>query len=169
MVTPDQISDLARAVPEVARLAYIDAAAPGLKQAGKIGEDLLKTLRLILFPLQYAAVLQDRLEGYIDQAIRQVPHERLIAPIDSILLPIAERLRFQEGENPITEMYINLLARAMDGERVGEAHPAFISVISQLAPDEVVLLREISRREYTAIIQIDQRWEPLSRGDIEML
>jgi hypothetical protein len=131
---PNEIAAIAKAAPEVAREAYGDLASGTFKQAGKLGEDIAKSIRLVLFPLQLAAALQDRFAGYIDRAIRQVPEPRLIAPMESIMLPIAERLRFQEPANPITDLYINLLSRAMDGERVGEAHPAFIGVISQLGP-----------------------------------
>jgi hypothetical protein len=53
-------------------------------------------------------------------------------------------LRYQEEENPITDMYIALLARAMDRERVGEAHPAFIPILGQLAPDEALLIDHLA-------------------------
>lgn len=73
-------------------------------------------------------------------AFRQVPAQRRIAPAESLALQISERLRFQEESSILTEMYINLLARATDRDRAGEAHPAFLLIISQLAPDEVLLL-----------------------------
>ena len=155
---PNGIAALAKAAPEATREAYGDLASGTFKQAGKLGEDIAKLLRLVLFPVQFAAALQDRLVGYIDRAVRQVPECQLTAPIESIVLPIAENLRFQETSNPITDLYINLLSRAMDGERVGEAHPAFIGVISQLAPDEVAFLRELSRREYTLVLRMDDEW-----------
>ncbi|MHC2459939.1 hypothetical protein ACVMIX_006643 [Rhizobium leguminosarum] len=66
--------------------------------------------------------------------------------MESIALPIAEKLRFYTDGDPITELYINLLARAMDGQRVGEAHPAFFTVITQLAPDELLFLNEVALR-----------------------
>lgn len=83
------------------------------------------------------------------------------------MLPIAEKLRFQEPGNPITELYINLLARAMDGERIGEAHPAFIGVISQLAPDEVLFLTELSKHEYTLVLRMDEEWHTPGRPQIQ--
>jgi hypothetical protein len=46
----------------------------------------------------------------------------------------------------------------MDGERIGEAHPAFIGIISQLAPDEVVFLRELSKNDYTLMLKVDEAW-----------
>jgi hypothetical protein len=156
---PTEIAKIVKAAPELARDAYKDLASGAMKQTGQLATDLVKTARLVLFPVQLAAALQDRLAGYVDRAVRQVPEQRLIVPAESVMLPIVEKLRFQEPDNPITRLYINLLARAMDGERIGEAHPAFISVISQLAPDEATFLTEMSRNKYTLIIKMDESWQ----------
>lgn len=163
---PNEIAALAKTVPEVTRQAYDDLAAPAVGQAGKLVEDIIKTIRLALFPLQFGAAFQDRLASYIDRAVRQVPESRLIAPMESIMLPVAEKLRFQEADNPVTELYINLLSRAMDGERVGEAHPAFIGVISQLAPDEVVFLGQLSKYPYTLVLKMDEEWRTPNQNEI---
>jgi len=96
-----------------------------------------------------------------------VPEERLIAPPQSIFLPVAERLRFEPEDSVIAELYVNLLSRAMDGERVGETHPAFVSLISQLAPDEVLFLREITQHEYTLIVKINDDWTTPSAAEID--
>ena len=165
---PNIAAALAKAAAsEVALEAYRDLASRPFKEAGKLAEQITKTIRLVLFPVQLGAALQDRLDGYIDRAIRQVPESRLIAPMESIMLPAAEKLRFQEADNPVTELYINLLARAMDGERVGEAHPAFLWVISQLAPDEVLLLRELSRKRYTLTLRVNEQLHIPSAEQIE--
>lgn len=155
---PKSVTDLARAVPEVVGKAYDDTASAPLRQIGRIAEDVGKTIRLVLFPVQYAAALQDRLESYLDRAVRQVPEDRLITPPESVVAPVIERLKYKEPDNPITTLYINLLSRAMDGERIGEAHPAFIEIIAQLAPDEVVFLRQISTRQYTLIMKMNEAW-----------
>lgn len=164
---PNEIAALAKVASKVATEAYGDLAAAPLKQAGKLGEDIVKTIRLALFPVQFGAALQDRLAGYIDRAVRQVPEPRLIVPIESIVLPVAEKLRFQEADNPITELYINLLSRAMDGERVGEAHPAFVGVISQLAPDEVLFLEQLSKHSYTLVLRMDEGWRTPDQNETE--
>ncbi|WP_312356773.1 Abi-alpha family protein [Agrobacterium sp.] len=123
-----------------------------VRQVDKFGTDVAKTVRLLLFPFQIAGALQDRLEAYIDDAIRQIPQERRIEPLESVAFPIVEKLRFQPEGDPITELYIQLLSRAMDGERVGEAHPAFFSVITQLAPDELISLHDFASRDETLIM-----------------
>lgn len=137
-------------------VAAANAAAAVLprtvEQSDKFGADVAKTVRLLLFPFQIGGALQDRLERYIDRAIRQVPEERRIAPVESVAYPIVEKLRFQSEHDPITELYLHLLSRAMDRERVGEAHPAFFNIITQLAPDELILLHEFEKRTETLIM-----------------
>ena len=121
-------------------------------QIDKFGADVTKTARLLMFPFQIGGALQDRLERYIEQAIRQVPEDRRIEPVESIAYPIVEKLRFQPEHDPITELYVQLLARAMDRERVGEAHPAFFSILTQMAPDELLFLHDFASRDETLIM-----------------
>lgn len=45
-------------------------------------------------------------------------------------------------------MFVNLLSRAIDKERVNEAHPAFTQIINQLSPDEAVIIYELSKQSY---------------------
>jgi len=140
------------------RDVYRDLPSPALKQFGRFGEDFVKALRLVAFPVQLLGAYQDRLEAYLDRAVRNVAEKNLIEPVKSIALPIVEKLRFQEEENPITRLYINLLSRAMDGERVGEAHPAFLSIIQQLAPDEVLFIEQLAALPFVLILRLDSEW-----------
>ncbi len=43
--------------------AYDDAVSKPAKQLGELAEDFLKTIRLLSFPLQITAVIQDKLEN----------------------------------------------------------------------------------------------------------
>jgi len=135
--------EIVKAMPEVVKAIYSDVASQTLQEIGKIGVDAVKTFRLALLPLQFSAALQDRLAAYIDLAIRAVPEERRIAPPQSLALSICERLKFCEDGEEVSRLYVELLARAMDKERIGEAHPAFVHVISQLAPDEILVVRQL--------------------------
>ena len=45
-----------------------------------------------------------------------------------------------EEDNELTELYLNLLARAIDKERIGEAHPSFVTIIDLISPDEAMVL-----------------------------
>ncbi|UJH74392.1 DUF4393 domain-containing protein [Burkholderia cenocepacia] len=147
-------SDLLKAIPaEVIKAGYDDAVSPALKQTGKFGEDVVKTLRLVLFPLQYLATYQDRLAQHLRRSIERVPEDRRVVPVESLALPIAEQLKFHDEKSIVGNMFVNLLARAMDRERVGEAHPAFVQIVSQLAPDEAVLIRQIAETRLSAYLR----------------
>lgn len=141
-----EILETVKVVPELTKAVYSDAVSGTLQEVGKIGVDAAKTFRLALFPLQFTAALQDRLSQYIDAAIRKVPPENRIPPQQSLVLDTCERLRHCSPEELLARLYVELLARAMDRERVGEAHPAFIHLISQLAPDEIHLLSQLGAR-----------------------
>lgn len=164
MVDATGVAAIVKAAPELAKAVYSDLVEGTLKEIGKIGVDAVKVVRLALFPLQAGAALQDRLAAYIDRAVRVVPEAQRIAPMELIFLPVAEKLRFQEPDNPLTELYLNLLSRAMDGERVGEAHPAFVVVISQLAPDEVTIIRMLAELDYSMIVKVGGRMPRSSSG-----
>lgn len=152
---------LEKVVLQVADKAYDDALSPALRETGTFGQDLMKTARLVLFPIQFAAAYQDRFANYLDRAIRKVPTENRVQPVESLLLPIAEKLKYQEETNPLAELYINLLARSMDKERASEAHPAFIHIISQLAPAQVKIL-DIFNRSGKKVIYRDEFYRNLA-------
>ena len=136
-------------ITPIAKEIYSDALAPAMREFGKIGEDAVKVARLALFPIQYGAMLQDRLARFLSKAIDKVPEDRRIAPRDAIMLPVAEKLRYQDEDgNQISVLYVNLLARSMDRERVGDAHPAFVHLIGQLAPDEILILMQLSAQRH---------------------
>jgi hypothetical protein len=117
----------------------------------------VKVVRLVLFPLQYAASLQDRLANHFRKSIERVPEDRRIAPVESLALPIAEQLRFHDEDSIVGDMFVSLLARAMDRERVGEAHPAFVQIVSQLAPDEAALIQQIGAAQPSAYMRPPKR------------
>ena len=150
--------DLIKAIPnEVIKTTYDDALSLALKEMGKMGEDLVKSFRLVLFPLQYAAFFQDRLAKHLKKSLDQVPDGRRISPIESLALPIAEQLKYHDDHSIVGNMFVSLLARAMDRERVGEAHPAFVQIIGQLAPDEALLIQQIASFSTAAYMRPPQK------------
>lgn len=151
----NEISEIVKSAPKVIEEAYSDGVSDTLQEASKIGVDALKTIRLMLFPLQFGAMAQDRLAKYIAKSIDSVSPEDRIEPAESLAFPLADKLRFQEEGSLLTEAYLNLLSRAMDRERVGEAHPAFVNIISQLCPDEILLLNQIGKSDYLLVYMLD--------------
>ena len=123
---------------------YKDLEKAGVpEQSGKLLTDTIKAFRLFTAPIQLLALGQDLLEKRLERVRNKVPEERQIEAHPQIAGPILQNLRFMVDGDILTEMYLNLLARAIDRDRVGEANPAFVKIIEQLCPDEALLLLKI--------------------------
>ena len=120
--------------------AYDDAASGTLKQVGGMTTDVLKTFRLFTAPFQLAALAQDRFAKWLDQIRSQVPPERQTEASSSIAAPALRALFFTDDDNPLSVLFLELLKRAIDKERLNEAHPSFVGIIEQLTPDEALIL-----------------------------
>lgn len=129
---------------KTAQKFYKDTIQPAAKQAGEIGQDVLKTFHLFLAPIQLLAAAQDRFRRILDKVRGEVPPERQTEAPASIAGPVLMNLRFIEDENPLHELYLNLLTRAIDKDRQKEAHPGFIKIIEQMSPDEVRTFHDLN-------------------------
>lgn len=127
--------------------AYDDLLADAMKQGGAALADTVKAFRLFTAPIQLLAVAQDRLAAFCRKVREAVPEERQQEAAPSVALPVLMELRFMEDENPLTELYVNLLARAIDKERFAEAHPAFSKIIGQMSPDEAIMMYHFRDRK----------------------
>lgn len=130
---------------------YDDGLSAPTKETGKVLTDIVKSFRLFTLPFQYAASLQDRLDRYFQKVRNKVPEERQMDSPAMISGPIIERLKYLEETSHLTELFLNLLARSIDTERINEAHPAFIHLIDQLSPDEAIILFELKKREIKVV------------------
>jgi hypothetical protein len=123
---------------------YRDGLSGATKETGEALTDVVKTFRLFLAPIQLLAASQDRLTAFCERVRAAVPPERQIEAASSIAGPVLLELRCMEDDSPITELYLNLLKRAIDQDRKDEAHPAFVKIIGQLCPDEAMILHHLS-------------------------
>lgn len=69
-----------------------------------------------------------------------IPEEHASAPRPSVAGPAMEGLGWSLDEPSLKEMYLNLLAAAVDGRRQDQAHPSFAEIIKQLTPEEATFL-----------------------------
>ncbi len=138
--------ELAKKVPIEA--AYNDVASPVAKQVGSALESTAKATRWLIAPIDYLAAQNDRYQNYLQRISEKVPEKNLIEGHPQIVGPALDGLKYLPQEDIITELFINLLSRAIDKERVSEAHPAFTQIINQLSPDEAVVIYYLSKQSY---------------------
>ncbi|HEX8376239.1 MAG TPA: Abi-alpha family protein, partial [Pedobacter sp.] len=130
---------------ETVKKIYDDGLSKSVQQLGDTSADIIKALRLFTAPFQLLATYQERLTRHLNKVAEAVPEEKQIEAPPSISGPIIERLKYLEDGNPMTSLFLNLLTRAIDKDRINEAHPGFIHVIDQLSSDEATLLFHLSK------------------------
>lgn len=138
------LENLLKTYPYLVKNIYSDGASGAIQEIGGITTDLLRGARLVTAPIQYMAHLQGRLEKYLKNVSEDISKKDQITPSSSILLPILEKLKYQNEDEFLSSMYVELLKRACDKNRVNEAHPAFINIIPQLSTDEAIMIFHLS-------------------------
>jgi hypothetical protein len=141
---------LVEVVGEVLKAAGDD---PQVKLAGselgKTAVTITTAINNILLPI--AAVnfafkkardyFEKRFTEDFEEKVNRIPAEEVIEPRASLAGPILQGIAFSHDETNLKDMYLNLLAAAMDRRRAHLAHPAFVEIIKQLNAREADLLR----------------------------
>ncbi|MDO8789219.1 MAG: DUF4393 domain-containing protein [Sulfuritalea sp.] len=141
-----QVVQEATKLPSLLVEIYGDLARPGVRQAGKALETILGLGNTILWPIAWAnertrIALDQNLEKYRVR-MEAIPEERVVPIAPEIGVPIAEKLAYVRDER-LSNLYVNLLAKASDSETIHQAHPSFVNVINNLSPDEALLLEKL--------------------------
>ncbi|MCM0612420.1 DUF4393 domain-containing protein [Marinobacter sediminum] len=139
------LEDVAKVLP--VEKAYDDIASPAFKEIGEAARNTVKASRFLLAPIDYLAAQHERWLNFLKRVNEKVPEENLIPAHPQLAGPVFEGLKYQEQNSLLAELFLNLLARAIDKERANEAHPAFATIISQLSPDEAQIIFYLSKGE----------------------
>lgn len=150
---PEYISKIIES--EVAKQVYQQGLSGPVTEIGKLGTDALKTVRLFTFPLQILSTLQDRVEKVLNNARNKVPELNQQNAPPQLVGPILEKIKYLPEDDELIKMYEELLARSIDKDRVNEAHPSFIHIISQLSRDEACILFELKENDFEVTDYMD--------------
>lgn len=120
-------------------------------QIGKAAVTLTKALNNCLLPIAAVNYAFDRARSYFDnefatdleRVTTDIPPESMIEPKASLAGPTLQGLAFSHDEPDLKELYLELLASAMDTRHASEAHPAFVEIIKQMTADEARALRDV--------------------------
>ena len=164
----DELLKSATRSPEVLLEVYRDLAKPGVQQVGKALGTVLGLGNTILWPIQLMneksrLALESNLERYRIK-LAHVPQEDICPLAPEIGVPIAEKLSYVTNEI-ISDMYLELLAKASSIHGANVAHPGFVNIIENLSPDEAVLLQTVQHQidgipyiEMRFQMQTEQKW-----------
>lgn len=148
--------------------------SPQVKEAaGNLGQTavtLTKTINNVLVPLAAINFAFDKARAYFSDKFPQdmaektlaIPQECIVEPKASIAGPTLQGLAFAHEESDLKDMYLNLLATAMDGRSASDAHPAFVEIIKQLDSEDARLIRGVLQS--TSAIPIVQIHRKIKSG-----
>jgi hypothetical protein len=142
---------------------YDDVVQPSAREVGRVGAEVVSRLLDPVKGLVWGYdQIRARLTELLEPRLAHVPKERHQAPPKMLAGPVFESLRFAEDEPHVIELYANLLATSMDSARVRYAHPSFVEIIRQLAPDEARIAVYLYRHgEQTGVsVDIDESVYP---------
>ena len=88
---------------------------------------------------------QKNLEKYAEE-LAKIPEEKRCEVHQQIGLPILDKLTYTTEED-IADLFIMLLTSASNQDMVHTALPAFVSMISELSPDEARILNYLKDKE----------------------
>lgn len=151
----------------VAELLKAAGDSPDVKEAGmnlgKTALTITKTINHCLLPLAALNYGIEKAKAYfaakfnddIAAKAAAIPPENIVEPKASVAGPALQGLAFTHEEPNLKEMYLNLLATAMDNRVADDAHPAFVEIIKQLNSQEAQLLQSILKNGPSiAIVEI---------------
>jgi hypothetical protein len=127
-------SELLKAVP-----VYQDALQPAAKEIGKALGTVGGIINVALAPL--AAVvygydsIKDKLKQRLEKKMSDIPPDKIIKPPLQVVGPLLQKYVFVYESEDLSEMFINLLACAMNSEQTKNAHPSFVSIISEISTE----------------------------------
>jgi hypothetical protein len=130
---------IAGAVAQLAGSVYADVAQPSARRVGQTLDNLLK---LGLSPLDIVnwgyekskQWLQDR----VAERLSQMPPDSAISPDERVAIPALLGIASSGNEPAIRDLYAELLLKAMDRTTAHQVHPAYVSTLGQLAPEEAL-------------------------------
>lgn len=135
---------------EIIKVAATDPQAK--EAAGNLGRaavTLTKAINNVLLPIAAVNFAFEKAKVYFNRRFEQdlleraaqVPECEIVEPKAVIAGPALQGLAFVHEEPALRDMYLGLLATALDRRVAANAHPAFVEVIKQLDAEDAELLQ----------------------------
>lgn len=131
-------------------LVYKDLLRPSVQVIGKSLKAVLEFVSTPFMALQLQndkvkLNLEKRLDEYA-QKLHSIPEDKRCEVHPQIGLPIIEKLTYTTCDE-IADLFTSLLASASSIDTANTAHPAFISMIERMSPDEARILEYLKDKE----------------------
>jgi hypothetical protein len=166
MSNESPIDDVKKGVEVIAEIVKAAGDHPDVKASGaQLAETALTVttaVNVCLLPLaamNYGVAkakeyFQTRFARDVDEATKHIPPEHIVEPKPSVVGPALQALAFTHEEEQLKNLYLKLMATAMDGRSASKAHPAFVEVIKQMTSEEAVHLYKLLKFPYLPMAEL---------------
>lgn len=148
------------AAAEAAATQLVKSFYPDLFQpaAREVGTELHEFVRAVMVAGRgFGYLIRETYEPFVLRALAKVPVGQRIAPPSSLLGRILEGVSYEAEGSHTEKMSSSLLSAAMDSERKGDAHPAFVDVIHRMSVQEIEILTYALSRPISVIARPHSR------------
>jgi hypothetical protein len=124
---------------------YDDLAQPSIKEVGDV---LGRSVKLLLSPVRGMCWGFEQIEKVVteelENRLNKIPEENHKTPDPEIAVPLMQALQYTAQNETLREMYLNLLANAMDSSKDKDVHPSFVELIKQMNSLDAKVFEKLS-------------------------
>lgn len=132
-------------VKDLATEVYKDAVSPAVSEVGKVAG---RSVKALLAPIRGFLWGWEKIEEYVEKAIQKrlekVSEEKLKSPDPEIAVPLIQSLTYTAQNETLREMYIALLANAMDKDKEKVVHPSYVEIIRKMNRLDALVFEKLS-------------------------
>lgn len=86
----------------------------------------------------------DRVVELLDDKLKNTPERLIVSPDANIAVDAVKYMCYSMESQELRDVYVNLLAAAMNKVACGGVHPAFVQIARELSEDEIKFLRHMA-------------------------
>ncbi len=169
-MTDNQIDSIVKATEGIVKAVpiYQDAIQPVAIEVGKALKTVGGAINVALTPVAGMVygfdLIKKDLNKRLEKKLTAISPKDIIIPKLQLVGPLLEKYKFVYDNKELSQMYVSLLANAMDKNNVQKAHPSFVNVISELSPDEAKLIKTISKEDVLPKLDIKAKRKEETKG-----
>ena len=133
MIDPESTGKIIDEASKLAPEVYKDLAKPATQEVGNVAG---RTVKALLSPVRAFLWGWEKIEQVVEEGINKrfekIPEDQRKSPDLEVAVPLMQALTYTAQNETLREMYLNLLANAMDSSKDKKVHPSFVELIKQM-------------------------------------
>lgn len=138
---------------------YKDVIQPSAKEIGETLALIPRAIKAAFSPIDILLFKREcnvsAIKELIIKKAKNISPNNIVSPEPYIAVPAMEAITYCMDNELLRSLYANLLTNAINKECKDSIHPAFVSIISQLAPLDALVM--------SSLFSIDKQCIPVSR------